>query len=56
MRQKHMWIAVLILSTTAIVVLMVCTRTILAQGRQPADKDHPPQPTIRTLQESFHPT
>ena len=32
MRQKHLWIAVLILSTVAIVVLMVGTRTILAQA------------------------
>ena len=57
MRQKHMWIAVLILPTTAIVVLIASAGTSLAQGRvQPADKNSPPQPTIRTLQESFHPT
>ena len=42
MRQKHLWIAVLILSAEAIAVLMAGTRTILAQGRvQHGDQNHP---------------
>ena len=40
MRERGLWIAVLILSTVAIVVLLVGTRPISAQGRaQQADKD-----------------
>src|SRR5271169_5401469 len=40
MRERGLWIAVLILSTVAIVVLPVGTRPISAQGRAPhADKD-----------------
>jgi len=42
MRQKHIWITLLVLSTVTIVVLLVCTRPILAQAQaQHGDKGQP---------------
>ena len=35
MRQKHIWIALLVLSTITIAVCLACTRPILAQARTP---------------------
>src|ERR1700739_3872424 len=44
MRQKHLWIAVLTLSTLATVVLLVPSRPMIAQAPAQHGEEHPPAP------------